>query len=140
MRFEILIAFFGFLLYVAAYILASIKRFEGNRGVRLSSYILLPFGILLYAVFGAIWMAETYATDKTYLAILAIIFSSLAFLLLPVYSLGKEKFKTLSSLALAGAFLFGIAFLVSMIALSQDAILNGLDPEQSSSLLLSPLL
>ena len=140
MRFEILIAFFGFLLYVAAYILASMKRFEGNRGVRLSSYILLPFGILLYAVFGAIWMAETYATDKTYLAILAIVFSSLAFLLLPVYSLSKEKAKTLSSLALAGAFLFVIAFLVSMIALSQDAILNGLDPEQSSSLLLSALL
>ena len=140
MRIEILFAFFGFLLYVAGYVLASMKRFEGRRGVRLVSYILLPLGILLYAVFGCLWMGVTYANDKTYLAILATLFSALAFLFLPAYTLCKEKAKTLSSIALAGAFLLAIAFLISMIALSQDAILNGLDPEASSSLLLKSLL
>lgn len=135
MRIEIVLAFLGFLLYVAGYVLGSMKRYKDNRIIRIVSYVLVPLGVFVYALFGSLWMKETYANDKTYLSILAVVFSALSFLFLPAYSWSKEKAKTLSSIALACTFLFAVAFLVCMIALSQDAILNGLGPEESSSLL-----
>ena len=114
----------SFLLYCAGFILGVLPKTKSSLPFRILSGSLLGVGLLAFAIFGSIGFARIYANDKTFLAILAVVFASLALLLLPFYAYFKTSRPKLSSVLLGFLFVLGVAFLISMIALSQDAMIR----------------
>lgn len=133
MKFSMIIAIIGLLLYLVGYVFSSWKQPKNPRAFSYLSYGLFGAGLASFTVGAFLWSKEVYQADKTYLAYLSCAFAALLLLALCLLSAIKKRPNWLTSLLMGVAFVAGVAFLISMVALSQDAILNGINGTDSSS-------
>lgn len=125
------LAIVSFLLYIAGFIVGIIPRSKATKIGKILSGSIMGIGLILFLVFGFKAFGDLYAGDKTWLAYLAICFSSLALGILPFYTYFKNTRPKVASVLLAILFVLGVAFLISMIALSQDVMINDAVGENS---------